>query len=402
MVGANIIRSLPMRVPTDAPFDTTEDDEQFSDPAWSHLEPVYELLLRFVVSPDPDPIATRTALSVDFVAALVDLFNSEDAYERAALKTILHRVYGKLMGLRVPIRQAILNVFHRVAYGAERYNGLPELLEILGSIINGFAVPLKEEHKTLLRNGLVPLHLPDALPAYHVQLAYSVVQFVEKDTSLGAEVMLSLLKHWPVYNSRKEVMLLSEMEEVLELVASTDLQRIVRPLFRRIGRCIESSHFQVAERALFFWNNEYVVDEILVRHRDVLMPAVIGPLLRNRASHWNPNVLSLSCHVLGHLRSMDSKLFDKCLARYEADVQDEVRREEERMIRWREVYRLAQLRSRSKPQTTTSSQMNGTRNSSEKEAGEQTKGRPNGLVAVGGCVSEMVKDSTNMRLRGQA
>jgi serine/threonine-protein phosphatase 2A regulatory subunit B' len=32
-------------------------------------------------------------------------------------------------------------------YETERHNGVAELLEILGSIINGFALPLKEEHK---------------------------------------------------------------------------------------------------------------------------------------------------------------------------------------------------------------------------------------------------------------
>ncbi len=32
-------------------------------------------------------------------------------------------------------------------FETERHNGIAELLEILGSIINGFAQPLKEEHK---------------------------------------------------------------------------------------------------------------------------------------------------------------------------------------------------------------------------------------------------------------
>ena len=35
-------------------------------------------------------------------------------------------------------------------YETERHNGVAELLEILGSIINGFALPLKEEHKIFL------------------------------------------------------------------------------------------------------------------------------------------------------------------------------------------------------------------------------------------------------------
>lgn len=45
------------------------------------------------------------------------------------------------------IRKAINNVFYRFIFETERHSGIAELLEILGSIINGFALPLKEEHK---------------------------------------------------------------------------------------------------------------------------------------------------------------------------------------------------------------------------------------------------------------
>ena len=39
-----------------------------------------------------------------------------------------------------------------------RHNGMGELLEILGSIINGFAIPLKKEHLQFLEKALLPLH----------------------------------------------------------------------------------------------------------------------------------------------------------------------------------------------------------------------------------------------------
>lgn len=62
------------------------------------------------------------------------------------------------MSLRSFIRKAINNVFFTFIYDSERHNGVGELLEILGSIINGFALPLKEEHKRFLKNVLIPLH----------------------------------------------------------------------------------------------------------------------------------------------------------------------------------------------------------------------------------------------------
>ncbi|CAF5113594.1 unnamed protein product, partial [Rotaria socialis] len=53
--------------------------------------------------------------------------------------------------------------FLRYIYENERFNGIAELLEILGSIINGFAVPLKEEHKVFLGRVLIPLHKAHSL-----------------------------------------------------------------------------------------------------------------------------------------------------------------------------------------------------------------------------------------------
>ena len=75
----------------------------------------------------------------------------------------------------------------------------------LCSIINGFALPLKEEHKLFLLRVLIPLHKAKTLSMYHPQLAYCVVQFLEKDPGLTEAVVLGLLKYWPKVHSPKEV-----------------------------------------------------------------------------------------------------------------------------------------------------------------------------------------------------
>jgi len=108
---------------------------------------VYEFLLRYVVSNETDAKIAKKYIDNTFVLRLLELFDSEDPRERDYLKTILHRIYGKFMVHRPFIRKAINNIFYRFIYETERHNGVAELLEILGSIINGFALPLKEEHK---------------------------------------------------------------------------------------------------------------------------------------------------------------------------------------------------------------------------------------------------------------
>ena len=216
-----------------------------------YLQLVYEFFLRFLESPDFQPSIGKKVIDQKFVLQLLELFDSEDPRERDFLKTVLHRIYGKFLGLRAFIRKQINNFFLRkvetlgsykvkFVYGTEHFNGVGELLEILGSIINGFALPLKAEHKQFLVRVLIPLHkvrwtkswfwvlplMPQVrcLSLYHAQLAYCVVQFLEKDATLTEQVSCWLIKHsscltiypkvikgllkfWPKTCSQKEVII---------------------------------------------------------------------------------------------------------------------------------------------------------------------------------------------------
>ena len=45
----------------------------------------------------------------------------------------------------------------------------------------------------------------------------------------------------------------------------------------------------MAERSLFLWNNEYIV-QLVAQHRETVLPLVIGALEHNAKHHWNPAV----------------------------------------------------------------------------------------------------------------
>lgn len=287
------------------------DEEPMFDPAWSHLGLVYDLLLKFVTCSSLEAKIAKKYINHAFILNLIDLFDSEDPRERECLKTILHRIYGKFMVHRPYIRRTIGNVFYAYIYETERHNGIAELLEIFGSVVCGFALPLKEEHKIFLWRALIPLHKPKQLGVYFQQLSYCITQFVEKEPKLASIVIRGLLKYWPITNSQKEVMFLSELEEILEGITLGEFQKVMVPLFWRIGCCINSSNFQVAERALFFWNNDQIVD-LIAHNRHVILPIIIPALERNVQSHWNQSVLNSTLNVRKMFTEMDDPLFQAC------------------------------------------------------------------------------------------
>lgn len=88
-----------------------------------------------------------------------------------SMHTNITRVYASV--------HFILCMFSSFIYETEKHNGIAELLEILGSIINGFALPLKEEHKTFLVRVLIPLHKVKSLSCYHPQVRIRIRKIIK-------------------------------------------------------------------------------------------------------------------------------------------------------------------------------------------------------------------------------
>lgn len=247
MCSINLFRAFPpnCRSRTTNSGENDNEDEPMFDPAWSHLQIVYDFFLKFVTSSSLEAKIAKKYVNHSFILRIVDLFESEDPRERDSLKAILHRIYGKFMIHRPFIRKCISNVLQRFVFESEKHNGIAELLEIFGSVITGFALPLKEEHKIFFWKALIPLHKPKSLGIFFQQLSYCVTQFIEKDPKLASGVIKGLLKFWPITNSQKEVMFLCELEEILEAISMAEFQKVMVPLFVRFRYCMNSYHFQV-------------------------------------------------------------------------------------------------------------------------------------------------------------
>ncbi|KAK0182604.1 hypothetical protein PV327_000724 [Microctonus hyperodae] len=340
MFAVNLFRTLPPSSnPNGAEFDP-EEDEPTLEASWPHLQLVYEFFLRLLESQDFQPTIAKRYIDHKFVLQLLELFDSEDPRERDFLKTTLHRIYGKFLGLRAYIRKQMNNVFYRFIYETEHHNGIAELLEILGSIINGFALPLKDEHKIFLLKVLLPLHKAKSLSVYHPQLAYCVVQFLEKDPNLTEVVIKNLLKFWPKTHSPKEVMFLNELEEILDVIEPAEFQKVMDPLFRQLAKCVSSPHFQVAERTLYYWNNEYIMS-LISDNYSFILPIMYPALYKNSRNHWNKTIHGLIYNALKRLMEMNQKVFDECTQQYFQDRQKEKRALKDRDEAWNRVESLA-------------------------------------------------------------
>ena len=134
------------------------------------------------------------------------------------------------------------------------------------------------------------------------------------------KVIKSLLKYWPKVHSPKEVMFLNELEEILDVIEPAEFQKVMIPLFKQLAKCVSSPHFQVAERALYYWNNEYIVT-LMSDNIQVILPIMFSALFRNAKSHWNRTIHGLIYNAQKLFMEMNQMLFHQCLCSFKAEKQ---------------------------------------------------------------------------------
>lgn len=74
----------------------------------------------------------------------------------------------------------------------------------------------------------------------------------------------------------------------------------------------------MAERALFLWNNDHIVN-LIGHHREVILPIILPAIERNIQNHWNQAVLNLTLNVRKMFAEMDDELFLSCHTQYKEE-----------------------------------------------------------------------------------
>ncbi|KAA8535966.1 hypothetical protein F0562_028444 [Nyssa sinensis] len=337
MISANLFRPLsPSSTSSSVICFLPDDEEVTATPvaAWPHLQIVYDILLRLIINSDATTL--QDYIDHSFLLNLLSLFQSEDPRERESLKNVFHLIYSKFTLHRSFMRKAMNDVFLHYIFEMDRHGGIGELLEIWGSIINGFAVPLKQEHRVFLMRVLVPLHKPKGMQVYHRQLAYCVSQFVQKEPVLGGVVVRGILKYWPVTNCQKEVFLIGELEEIVENIDPEQYRKLALPLCTQITKCLNSWNSQVAERALYVWNNEMFV-RMASHAMEEVFPVIVEGMEKNLNWHWSSSVRQLTENVKEMLEEMEPYLYSKCLEQLENEKSAAHQEEMKRKKKWERI-----------------------------------------------------------------
>eukprot|EP01083_Nonionella_stella_P293337 997581_1 len=246
------------------------------------------------------------------------------------------------------------------------WQGIPEILAIFCSIIQGLNVPVKNDYHLLLRNVLVPLHKTYHLDAFHEELVQCCTQFILKDASSTAVILGGMLKFWPSMSPLKEQLFIDEIVHLLN--ASSDyieqmainnsngflgsngnkqneqFDGIIIAVIHKLCKCMFSDHHQVAERSLLIWKEESL-KLCLEVYSDKCWPVLYQTLNKMTQKYWLIEIRNIAKSVINDLQITNPQFFhQKQLQIYKLDRQrkyDEKSKRKEREGRWKKVRQLA-------------------------------------------------------------
>ena len=241
LFGHNVFRTLPIKKRI---FDPDFDDSEPA-PAWSHLRLVYVFFIGVLESPDFQPSKAKKFVDESFLSRVIETFASGDQYERECLRTTLHRIYSKFITFRAFLRREISFQIQHLLHEHCYFPGITELLEVVGSIINGLAAPIKAEHVRFLHVTLLPLHSLPKIDHFHPQLCYCIIQYFKKDQEIIEEFFRKFFKRWPKICTAKEMLFLDELEELTDIVHPNEFLKIQDLFYNQLSSSIVSNNSQV-------------------------------------------------------------------------------------------------------------------------------------------------------------
>jgi serine/threonine-protein phosphatase 2A regulatory subunit B' len=143
--STGLLPSFPSIFPTQS-----VTQENFQEPQFEHVGFMLNILALFMANKNLNAKDVKPYIKISFIRDLFTQLHHPDERIREGIKTIIHQFYVKFVGHRSFIRRNIRDQLMTFTYEDDNYRGTPHILQFLGSIVRGFATPLKNEHKLFL------------------------------------------------------------------------------------------------------------------------------------------------------------------------------------------------------------------------------------------------------------
>jgi hypothetical protein len=231
-----------------------------------------------------------TAINPCFMRKLVKQLSTPVSVERRAIERAIAAIARISPRFSHLIHTMVLARVSESVYDNRAVIGLQSMLHLLCPLLeNGMC-------GCVFRRSIVPLYGLRSYPMYAAELSRITSCFANWRPEDADYCLGYLLAHWPVTNSRKEVLFLNEVRELQPHLTAKGHATLWRSLMARVGKSLLSRHARVAEAAARVLHRESDDSAIHPRKKGPI-PEVLVKAIEGAREHWNREVRKYAASI---------------------------------------------------------------------------------------------------------
>ena len=293
MLSINLFRPFPT-LPISSPIDF---NDSLLDSSWPHLSLVYESLTSSLVCPQISQFLTS-----NFLYKLINNGLSPDDREKSIIRDILQIIYNRFSNLRDIIRKNFSFIFLNNICSFE-------LMEFFLIIVNGFLIPLKNEHIEYYLKYILPLHCSYNFLNFSNSFISIIIKYISKSNTLLPITINYIVNHWPCSDRKKQIEFINELTLIFINFEQLITNDIAKKVYKIISINSISENPDLCEIALDFIMNADLI-QILKNNSKIIYPIILEPIYKAAKNHWDDSSQTNAYVTLQMLSEIDPDVFN--------------------------------------------------------------------------------------------
>ena len=290
-------------------------NDEYHPKNFRHIQLIYDIAINFFQRPKID-LELSLELAGDLFKLCVFLCRTIDDREQLKISELIIEIYKTMKPLRHFFLIVIKTAIVRIVYENDPFTSLKPLLTSLASIVAGFkkeTIKKKAKNKkklklSLFHDCLLPVHRLPFLPYYSTELVMVLAQYLEKDDSLLLPLFKELIFHWPIMNTKKQLIFIDEISWFASYVQDSSVVDVIHTIVPQLMSSMKSCNSIVTGRILAMWEiNDFVW--LTVVKPEISYPLIIPSLFEVASSYWLEDCRLYASAVLNVLNINNKTMF---------------------------------------------------------------------------------------------
>ncbi|OHT13685.1 hypothetical protein TRFO_16120 [Tritrichomonas foetus] len=313
-VTKNIVRNFPFlkSISSGILFDRVDN---YCDTQWPTIKLFYQLLESFLTSPHVPFQLLQQTLTKHFIKKVFNCFESPDVRERLSIKNILYIIVGRIPERGNYVVQLIQHTFYNFLFDEKETFGISQLIELLESIFTSI-IQFNSNmnfYDDILKKYILPLHRSSDFISFSSQIISLMKVLLTKNPKEINSVIIYILNHFPITSQKKQVVILKEISEIVDMFWQCLNPLTVKLLFKKIIKCFNNECSEISEISLSLIYKESF-QHILEQCYMSIVPKMYIKAKIVVDNHWSDNITFVALATIQEISKIDNNSFNIILS----------------------------------------------------------------------------------------